>query len=145
MKLSDLACTLDGFYACQVLVCVCVCVSLRENVCAYVCVWVCEHRWTVWAARITQICIPFRLLKNCNLLSHPKSLDATAECLEKLCCKLMPKTKNWLIYFLFSWFRDPLRHLRHLFGAMHSENSLEQISLHDFIVAHIKKKKNRIE
>lgn len=40
MKLSDLACTLDGFYACQILVCVCVCVSLRENVCAYVCVWV---------------------------------------------------------------------------------------------------------
>lgn len=48
----------------------------------------------------------------------------------------MPKTvtRNRFIYFAFNWFRDPLRHLRHIFGAMHSENSPEQISLYDFII-----------
>jgi len=43
MKFSDLACTLDGFYACQVLVCVW---AFRETMCAYGSVCFCEHRWT---------------------------------------------------------------------------------------------------
>lgn len=47
----------------------------------------------------------------------------------------MPKvTRNGFIYFAFNWFRDPLKNLGHIFGAMQSENSLEQISFYGFII-----------
>ncbi len=125
-------------------VCVCVCVRAWEKTCALMCEY-------------GSLCVSMHTGELCGLLESLKFafpsgfsetvtyfltqvLDVTTECFETLCCRLMPKTatRNSFIYFAFNWFRDPLKHLGHIFGAMHSENSLEQISLYGFIITHRK-------